>query len=227
MARKVSSKEIFVISVSRKISILFVVSFLATFPAVGSCSQVFFDDFEDGLSHYVGKDGGAHSGIITGNPLGSGNVLAFAALGVGGDAFTQKTFAGGTYTLEFDYLGICGTDNCGGFIGYSYDLHPDLDILVYPDGDAEWVGGTMSPYPDLLSDTGNWVHVVIQFTTTQDADFHLMLEDFVSASPNAQDALFDNVRLSNAEVPLPGTLGLLTVGIAALGVIRNHRRAEK
>jgi hypothetical protein len=163
--------------------------------------------------------------VIAANPLGSGSALAFAALGVGGDVFTQRTFAGGTYTLDFDYLGTCGTDNCGGFVGYSYDLHPDLDMLVYADGDHEWLGGSMSPYPDLLSDTGRWVHVVIQFTTTQDTDFRLMLEDFVSGSPNAGDAFFDIVRLSNAEVPLPGTLGLLTVGIAALGVIRNQRRA--
>ena len=194
-------------------------------PMAANAGLIFLEDFETDLSNWTGKNGGSHNGLIVADPLEGDHALTFSALNSGGDIFSVLTFTGGSYTLEFDYLGTCNTGDCGGFIGYSYDLYPNYDIAVYPWGDAEWIGGTggISIYPDLLPDTGGWEHVVINFTTTQELNFHLMLEDFVTSGPFYGDAYFDNIRLHTTTVPEPGTLALFGIGLAGMGLARRRK----
>jgi len=93
------------------------------------CGPVFFDDFESiSLPGWVGKDGGAHHGLVVDDPLRPGNkVLTFRALSSSGDIFSPevRVAPGQPYVLSFDYLGIydpassAEEENLGGFIGFS------------------------------------------------------------------------------------------------------------
>lgn len=191
-------------------------------------NTIFFEDFEDNLSRWVGKDGGAHNGVIATDPIEGDRALTFTALNYGGDIFTNQTFFADSYILSFDYLGTCSTGDCGGFIGYSYNLNPKYDIAVYPLGDSEWLGGTggISIYPDLLPDTGVWEHVTINFSTIQSVGAYLMLEDFVTSNPYYGDVFFDNILLTDSAgattVPEPSTLFLFGSGLVGLVYVRNR-----
>lgn len=176
--------------------------------SIANASTLFFEDFESGLSQWNDAYQGFNAQTVT-DPLNSGNqVLNFTALRGGGDLFSSNAFTsttGGSFILSFDYLGTCGTLNCGGFIGISANTTA---------ASQRWLGGTTSPYPDLLPDTGEWEHVSISFNTSLNA-IHLMLEDWSGSGGIAGDAFFDNIQLTDANgptlssIPVPATVFLL------------------
>jgi len=190
---------------------------------------LFSDNFEGGLGQWDDTYNGLNAQIVN-DPLVPGNqVLNFTALRGGGDLFSTAALqgqTGGNYILEFDYLGTCGTSNCGGFVGIS--------TAGGPPGLHTWLGGTSSPppYPDLLPDDGTWHHVTISFNTDY-SSFHLMLEEWSGTQGNAGDAYFDNIVLTDANgptpvptaVPIPFWTWLLLIGL--LGFVGMQMRSDK
>lgn len=57
-------------------------------PSPANAQTLFSDDSEGDLTQWIGKNGGAHSGVIVEDPLRSGNhVLSFTQLVGAGDVF--------------------------------------------------------------------------------------------------------------------------------------------
>lgn len=189
------------------------------FPKSALGATLFFEDFEADLSAWYGKNGGSHNGVIVNDPLSSDYALTFSALDAGGDIFTQDIFPTGNYILSFDYLGTCGDDDCGGFIGINYAV---------PGSGGLWLAGTtvgsgVNPYPDILPDTGQWEHMSIAFSASQ--NFHLMLEDFSGSGGTYGDVYFDNILLADASpIPEPSTIFLLASGL--IGLVAYRKRLQ-
>ncbi len=161
--------------------------------SISNASTLFFEDFESGLAQWSDAYQGFNAQTVVDPQNGSNQVLNFTALRGGGDLFSSNAFTSTTsnsFILSFDYLGTCSTGNCGGFIGAS---------STTGGGAHTWLGGTTSPYPDLLPDTGDWEHVSISFTSS--FAIHLMLEDWSGSHGVAGDAYFDNILLTDANGP--------------------------
>jgi hypothetical protein len=179
---------------------------LLSIASISHASTLFFDDFESGLGQWNDTYQGFNAQIVA-DPLNSGNqVLNFTALRAAGDLFSANAFTSTTsnsFILSFDYLGTCQTGNCGGFIGAS---------STTGGGAHTWLGGTTSPYPDLLPDTGAWEQVSISFSSS--FAVHLMLEDWNGSGGIAGDAYFDNILLTDlngpafSAVPVPAAVFL-------------------
>ncbi|MBL1320279.1 MAG: hypothetical protein COA63_004360 [Methylophaga sp.] len=161
--------------------------------SISNASTLFFEDFESGLGQWDDAYQGFNAQTVV-DPLNASNqVLNFTALRGGGDLFSSNAFTSTTsnsFILSFDYLGTCGGENCGGSIGIS---------STTGGGAHTWLGGTTSPYPDLLPDTGSWEHVSIAFSSS--FAIHLMLEDWSGSGGIAGDAYFDNILLTDANGP--------------------------
>lgn len=193
-----------------------VILFMISFAGSSYGTLLFSDDFESGLDAYTGKSGGAHSGVVFGDPIDADNALAFTGVVGGGDMFTTAAFshASGNYFLEFDYFATLAAPQDGsGFIGVS-DSYPGSHI---------WLAGTDYGSVMPLAGDGAWNHYVISFTHA--TPFHIMLEDFRGP---AGDAYFDNLRLHGgsiaASVPEPTTLALLAIGLLGIGARRQMVR---
>lgn len=203
---------------------------LPFFSTVLSAETLFTENFEAGLGQWDDTYNGLNAQIVN-DPIVPGNkVLNFSALTGGGDLMSILPLqgqTGGNYIISFDYLGTCGTANCGGFIGIS--------VGVNPPGSHTWIGGTTAPYPDLLPDDGAWHRVIIPVTTTYNS-FHLMLEEWNGTGGIAGDALFDNFIVTDAngptitpaEVPIPiWTWFLLASGLIFISIIEARKKTNK
>ncbi|MDJ1185227.1 PEP-CTERM sorting domain-containing protein [Roseofilum casamattae] len=186
---------------------------------------LFSDSFESGLSQWVGKSGGSHSGQIITDPLNPINqVLNFTALTGGGDVFSSLPLLSdsGSYRLSFDYLGIAQpgsiAGDLGGFAGYSFGLP----------GSHTWLAGTSgaSGVNPVLADDGTWNSYAFEFTTANAV--RIMLEDFGGSEGVAGDAYFDNVRLEavgvSANVPEPSSILAFGIFGGSLLTLRRKQR---
>lgn len=177
-------------------------------PSDPNVVTLFIDAFEADLSQWVGKNGGAHHGVIVADPLRPGNqVLTFDALNLGGDMFSSQVevVQGNTYLLSFEYLGLlipdsgANPDDLGGTIGFSEDTP----------GGHRWLTGTTTEggiETDLLVDDGQWRSYSFEFDPFVPGPFYsgnpsnntirAMVQDWVGSGGVAGDAFFDNIRLS-------------------------------
>ena len=175
---------------------------------------LFFDDFENpALPQWVGKDGGAHHGVVVNDPLRPGNhVLTFTALDFAGDIFGSAVSVtpGMHYVLSFEYLGLfipgSGADpnDLGGFIGF--ENGPYAGVLAVPTT-GRWLEGTQlgSAEDDALIDDGQWHTYTVAFDPFVEANgvpwqltnnvILIVLEDFLGSGGVPGDAFFDNVSL--------------------------------
>ncbi len=195
---------------------------LFPFAGVANAAIAFSDDFEDDLSQWTGKDGGAHDGILVDDPLRAGNrVLSFSASNIGGDIFSESPLdlvAGTTYVLSFEYLGLATQGSVegdlGGFIGLSEGLP----------GRHRWIFGTevVSNADDALIDDGQWRLYSYTFVAPLamlngggvSSDLRVMLEDFAGSLGVAGDVYFDNIELR--AVPLPAAAWMFIGGLLTL-----------
>ena len=162
---------------------------------------LFQDNFESGsLSQWVGKSGAPHQGQIVADPLNPANhVLTFTGVNFSGDMFTAAPLNVSRprqYILSFDFLGMPGSVENGGFIG----------LAAAPTSDSQqfWLGGT---YPGALTAPsavattlvadGKWHHYKIDFTEIVEVEgltqTLLTLEDWFNFGSIPGDAFFDNV----------------------------------
>jgi chitinase len=190
--------------------------------SISNASTLFFEDFESGLDQWSDAYQGFNAQTVADPSGGSNKVLNFTALRGGGDLFSTLSFASTTsnsFILEFDYLGTCGGTNCGGFIGVSANAGA---------GSHTWLGGTTSPYPDLLPDTGVWEHVSIAFSSS--FAIHLMLEDWSGSGGVAGDAYFDNILLTDANGPtlssIPVPAAVFLFAPALIGFMGLRRKVQ-
>ncbi len=191
-------------------------------------ATLFSEHFEQTLAKWDDTFNGLNAQIVI-DPLNPANkVLSFTSLHGGGDLMSVAPLTGqtgGDYILSFDYLGTCGSANCGGFVGVSTGVNPP--------GAHTWVGGTTAPYPDLLPDTGAWEHVTIAFTTAIDP-IHLMLEEWTGGDAIAGNAYFDNFLLTDANgatlppaaVPVPLWISILTMLLLSFLIFRFSRKTR-
>jgi len=213
-------------------------------PGNSLASLHFSDNFEAGLSQWVGKSGGGHQGIVVADPLQPGNqVLTFTGVNTGGDVFSSEidVIPGLTCVLRFDYLGLAKPGSVAGDFGGTVGFAEEW-IAVYPVG-HRWLAGTSTldgVEDDPLIDDGNWHTYTIHFdpfapgpfptfyagapTNPTSNTIRIVLEDFEWCGPVAGDAFFDNISLT--QVPEPSALAIWPL-LGALGLTVNSWRKRR
>lgn len=185
-------------------NLLRLVALLAATANVAQADVILFqDNFESGnLNQWVGKSGAPYQGQIVADPLNPANhVLTFTGVNFSGDMFTAAPLNVSRprqYILSFDFLGMPGSVENGGFIG----------LAAAPASDSQqfWVGGTYpgaltappSAATTLVAD-GKWHHYKIDFTEIVETEgltqTLLTLEDWFNFGGIPGDAFFDNLRV--------------------------------
>ena|GEM_PF-601067 len=209
---------------SFKCIIVAAVVLVSLFGSGALAGPIFYDNFESGLSAWIGKSGGAHNGAIVPDPLGgAGNALTFTAVNSGGDIFTTgqafSLTSGRLYRVSFDFLGLRGQvpGGSGGFAGLSQG---------YP-GTHMWYYGTntTSGAAPILLDDGQWHSYAYEFIAPAPVvgnTVRLMFEDFGYYGYGIPgDAFVDNVVFQ--VVPAPGAVLLAGLGSAVVGWLRRRR----
>ena len=202
---------------------LYVVASILLWGTFSSAETLFFDDFENGLDNWTGKNYTVPTAKIVDDPVndGHGKVVTFTKKVIEGDIYTKIIInnlpINKPYILEFDYLGIPvrkSKEGNGGYIGYSRNTNPGAGPSNH-----RWVGGTKSNYSiyrgdqyQFIKDNGKWNHYKVDLSATDFPDFVLMLEDYLYARGVAGDAYFDNILLTDARGPSDFKLTVITKG---------------
>jgi hypothetical protein len=162
--------------------------------------SAFAENFESGLARWTDRDPADPHAVIMVDPLDPANhALGFRRVGQAGTIFSTDLIysSDGKFTVSFDYLGVGGGGDKGGYFGISKD---------FP-GDHQWVAGYGSDgTPVILINDGAWHHYTLTFDSGAGDTVHLMFEDFDGAGPTAGDALFDNIQYNDHRVA-PAPLG--------------------
>jgi hypothetical protein len=194
---------------------------------------LFTDGFETGLSQWTGFNGGATSGFIVSDPLGSGSqVLSFNGISYLGDIFTLSPISvSGTTSVKvrFDYLGkaVAGSipDNFGGFVGLATTL---------TEGSGAWIAGTLPSAVNgagfvgiHILDDGNWHSYEVDVTSVIQnnswSSIYVKFEDWGDGGP-VGDVFFDNISVV-ATVPEPSAYTLL-IG-SGLALLARFKRCKQ
>ena len=198
------------------------IALMAALPiGAANASLIYMEDFESGLGGWTGKAAGPHDAVISTDPIEGDSAVRWRSLEAGGESFSIASFAAGTYTLVFDYLGLPepgssqSPGDFGGFIGIS---------AGFP-GVHRWLEGTVlccGAESSTLLDDGMWHTYSVTFTAAW--DFHIMLEDFSGSGGIPGDAWFDDIKLFEGRVAVaePLTIGLVTMGLLGLGFRRRR-----
>lgn len=179
---------------------------LALYGGTSSYAQgpLFTEDFQTYLSRWIGRNGGAHNGLVVEDPLRAGNqVLTFTSRNQAGDIYTIELFdlvPGERYRITFEYLDlpVAGSvpDNLGGFAGLCEDL-PGRHLWYY--GTSSSSGANPA-----LIDNGKWRTYVYDFVppvsfthfgARAGSKVHMMFEDFSGSGGVVGDVYFDNIRI--------------------------------
>jgi hypothetical protein len=175
---------------------------------------LFQENFQNGLSRWTGKGGGAHHGLVVPDPLGSkDNALVFTETNVRVDLVSPIIQNSGTnYILSFDYLGKplddTITDNLGCFIGIG-DLNGITRTYA---STVPLTSDSGANSPIALKDDSTWHHYTIPFSAAG-GSIRLTLEDwsFDGKVPNrAGDCYFKNIMVTDGTVaptimPIPSS----------------------
>lgn len=190
----------------------------------GSATRV-QDDFQTNLSQWSA----GHAQIVTNPIAGGGNALNFNQTNAGGGIFsTDATFSSANhlYRLSYEYLGICGTASCGGYVGVA----PGANFTIAGSQGDGWLAGDSPNWltPNQNLNTGQWVTVSFVFDTGNLLPFGLKIEDFNQSGTNSpEDAYFRNLVLESVvPVPEPSTWAMITLGFAGIGFM-GYRRSRK
>lgn len=162
----------------------------------------FGEDFEQGLSQWVGREIGGHHAQIVADPLDGGNqVVSFTRTVAAGDLFTVPipVEVGRAYTLTFRYLGMPSdtslVGNLGGFLGISDGIP----------GDHHWLYGpreNLAEHDQDLAEDGQWHSYSVTFVPTDlievtDGAIRMTIEDGEGLGSLPGDAFFDDIRLTH------------------------------
>ncbi|MGF1681563.1 PEP-CTERM sorting domain-containing protein [Photobacterium minamisatsumaniensis] len=176
------------------------------------------EDFEGGLVT-GGSSGwtGNSSGQVVTDPLQGDNAVNFTRTAGGNDLYTDIFTSGtGKFFVSFDYLGTCGGSSCGGYVHFS------------PIG---WIGTQIHHnvhWPRELIDDNQWHTHSFEITSNT---LRVKFQDWNGAGPNAEDAYFDNIIISDIEhtayVPEPSALAFLWLGLSSIGFTIRRRKVNK
>jgi hypothetical protein len=192
-------------------------------PKAASAGVVLNDDFEGGsLSNtkwlVIGH------GTIVADPLDPSNhVLAFTALGSGGDIFSVPlNLTGPLFNVSFDYLGLDGKSGVGADTGGFLIIDFPSSFFGHVVAGTSAAGGPTSP--DMLNlQPGVWTHISI---TANPATFgfgngsKLALEEWVGSPNTPENAFFDNIVVTTSPEPGSGQLMVAAMGLVAGMLVR-------
>jgi len=189
----------------------------------------FSDDFENGLGKWTDRNPGNPDGVVVADPLRAGNnVLSFRTRWFAGSLFSKDAVTStGLFTLSFDYLGLARpgsvAGDLGGYIGVASNTLPGL--LQY------YIGGTQNSFlgqtPVNLIDDGRWRSYAFTFNAPLwvGSPMKVVVEDWLGSLGVPRDAYFDNIVLRDNRVPEPGSLALVGLAMAGMGVVSARRKA--
>jgi hypothetical protein len=216
-----------------KIAPLLLVSALATTSAsLSNASSLLINgSFEDTYSTGPGvtalpgwtvSSGNIDLGYFATAPDG-GNAIDLTGSGGGGAGVIYQDFdtvAGASYSLSF-YFGANG-----GWQYYSYpNDSPIKSMKVLLDGVE--LGLFSKDTTGWAEDKVGWEEITLTFTATNNSS-RLTFQSLNGANGTVFGPTLDGVVVTEAtvsEVPIPGTLGLLGIGLAGLGFVRRKSKA--